>query len=82
MSEINDGIIFFESNEKFKNAEQYLEHYIKLKAKILALIKAFLFKIFNKEFAFINQYLNNITSKQWEELFLNSYSDFIQFTDP
>ena len=61
LSEINDGIMFFQSKPKFQESKQFLDSYIKLKKKIIQIIKNLFLKIFNKHLTDANQNLEKFS---------------------
>lgn len=48
LSELTEGIIFFESHPKFTYAKKYLEKYKSEKMKMLGFVRTFLLKLFNR----------------------------------
>ena len=60
LSEIMDGIIFFEMKQNYKNNKIYYENYSKLKKRLLLVIKTLFLKILNKEFTEISSNTHKI----------------------
>ncbi|EAR90763.1 Sec34 family protein (macronuclear) [Tetrahymena thermophila SB210] len=78
LSEIIDGIIFFQSHPSFQQQVNYLAVYQKLKLRMTQLIKNFFFKIFNKEFTFINTQLTKNVFKNCLSI-MKEYKNFLEF---
>ena len=54
LSEIMDGIIFFEMKQNYQKSRIFYENYSKLKKRLLLVIKTLFLKILNKEFTEIS----------------------------
>lgn len=89
LSEIMDGIYFFEMKQNYKNSKGFLENYNKLKKRLLIVIKTLLLKILNKEFTDIstnlhklqiNNFFNNYAQNSTRNLFfIVFYPEFRTF---
>ena len=71
LSEIMDGMYFFEMKPNYKNSKLFLENYSKLKKRLLIVIKTLFLKILNKEFTDISSNLIKIPSQD----FLQNYNN-------
>jgi hypothetical protein len=54
MSEITDGIVFFNSNAQFRDSARYFDAYKAQRKRLIASVKNHLFRLMNREFAFTN----------------------------
>ena len=78
LSEIMDGLYFFEMKPNYKNSKLFLENYSKLKKRLLIVIKTLFLKILNKEFTDISSNLTKIPPQD----FLQNYSTHPPISKP
>lgn len=53
LSELMDGIEFFEENTRHMSSKKYLSMFTNSRTKVLSFVKSFLIKLFNKEYNFV-----------------------------
>lgn len=83
LSELTDGIQFFQENTTYSQAKKYLSMFQSSRSKMLSFVKSFFIKLFNKESTFMNKHLkisfNNLLENFYPKSKLKFISTFLVF---
>lgn len=77
LSELTDGIQFFQENTNYSQSKKYLTLFQSSRSKILSFVKSFFIKLFNKQQNFINKNSKIPLSSVVDSLYPKSKIKFI-----